>query len=565
MFLPEKALTQHVAVLGKTGSGKSSTAKLIVEDVSETYRVCILDPVKSDWWGLTRSRDGKKPGLPFDILGGPHAHVPIDAHAGKAIAELVANGTLRHTIIDMADFPAGGQVRFFAEFAPMLLRKMKGVLYLVIEEAHLFAPKERSGMGEENMSIHWAKMLATAGRSKGIRLILATQRTQSIHNALLGSCDTMIALKLTAPADQEPVIKWLKANTQKEVVTEVAQSLGSLKTGEGWVCSGEVGLFKRLKFPLIKTFDNTSTPTDDTELLSDVALPADHQRQATLTSLLAHMGEQIASNDPVKLRARIAELERRPAAPTIDPAAIDQAGRAGFAEGRKSVERLGLYNTKLAANCLGAAIEQLNSIKTELDLEAANYKAEDVPWASFGGPTKHVFNAEASAAKTNIIESAVKKVYADSIQVRVDKELSPSARAILDAIHNAYPVSLSFASAARRAGISKRSSAYRKYAREVETSGEVQAFGAGLRGLPQFANSAPIGNSIDRWISRLPPTYGNMLRAVVEHGPIDKNEIAERAGVSKTSSGLSAGIKELRSLELITEQNGRYQLSEGLA
>src|SRR5438045_2604609 len=42
-------LTQHVAVLGKTGSGKTSTAKLAIEQVvAEDARVCVLDPIKSD-------------------------------------------------------------------------------------------------------------------------------------------------------------------------------------------------------------------------------------------------------------------------------------------------------------------------------------------------------------------------------------------------------------------------------------------------------------------------------------------------------------------------------------
>src|SRR5687767_2351690 len=175
--IPDTALAQHTAIVGKTGSGKTSTAKLAVEQVvDEGSRVCVLDPIKSDWWGVISSPDGKRPGLPFHVLGGPRAHVPLHSGAGAAIAELVARGDLPLSVLDMADFEPGGQLRFFQDFAPTLLKRMRGVLYLVLEESHLFAPKERSGMSHEQLSIHWAKALATAGRSKGIRLIVCTQR-----------------------------------------------------------------------------------------------------------------------------------------------------------------------------------------------------------------------------------------------------------------------------------------------------------------------------------------------------------------------------------------------------
>jgi DNA helicase HerA-like ATPase len=53
-IIPAEALKNHIAILGKTGSGKSATARLIVEKVvADDFRVCILDSVKSDWWGIT--------------------------------------------------------------------------------------------------------------------------------------------------------------------------------------------------------------------------------------------------------------------------------------------------------------------------------------------------------------------------------------------------------------------------------------------------------------------------------------------------------------------------------
>src|SRR4051812_20376298 len=133
MAIPSAVLLQHLGILGKTGRGKTTTAKGCVEQVyDEGARVCILDPIKSDWWGITSSADGKRAGLPFYILGGDHGHLPLASSSGKAIADLVARGQLRHTVIDMANFEPGGQMRWFADFAPRLMQRMKGVLYLVM-------------------------------------------------------------------------------------------------------------------------------------------------------------------------------------------------------------------------------------------------------------------------------------------------------------------------------------------------------------------------------------------------------------------------------------------------
>lgn len=339
--IPPAVLGQHSAFLGKTGSGKTSTAKLAVEQIVRKEpgaRVCVLDPLKSDWWGLTSSTDGREAGLPFYILGGPRGHVQLHESAGKAIGELVATGALPLSIIDMADFRPGGLQEFFNDFVPALMRKMRGVIYLVIEEAHELAPKERSNVGGESMAIYHAKKLATAGRSKGIRMMVLTQRTQALHNAVLGSCDTMIAHRLTAPADQEPVKKWLKANVDKATFERVSTSLASLKTGTGWICSGEAQIAELVHFPKISTYDNSATPTGDMAEQHVRTAPVDRDR---LRTIIGDAAKQEASEDPVRLRAEIARLTAELAKPTRstvvqsepDAGAIAAADRRGYERG----------------------------------------------------------------------------------------------------------------------------------------------------------------------------------------------------------------------------------------
>lgn len=341
--IPDAALAQHTAVIGKTGSGKTSTEKLAIEQVvGDGFRVCVLDTIKSDWWGITSSADGKKPGLPFRILGGPRGHVPLHSSAGTAIGQLVASGKLPLSIVDMADFPPGGVQQFFCDFAAALMRHMRGVLYLVVEEAHEVAPKERAGFGAENMAIHWAKKLATAGRSKGIRLIVATQRVQSLHNAVLGSCETLIVHRLAAPADQEPIQKWMKANADKATVEQVMGSLSSLPTGTGWLLSGEARLFEQVAFPKFATFDNTKTPSGDDDEFHVTTAPVDPDE---LKAIIGDAVKDAEANDPKALKAEVArlnaELRRLPAQPAggqrADPAALDRAYKDGY-ETRRAQE-----------------------------------------------------------------------------------------------------------------------------------------------------------------------------------------------------------------------------------
>ena len=577
--IPDVVLEDHVAILGKTGSGKTSTEKLIIERVvAQGYRVCILDPVKSDWWGLTSSSDGKSPALPFTILGGPHGHAALHSSAGKVVGQLVGSGKLRHSIIDMADFEAGGLQKFFVEFAQSLLRSINGIVYLVIEEAHEFAPKERAGFGSENMALHLAKKLATAGRSKGLRLIVATQRVQSLHNAVLGSCETLIAHRLNTPADQEPVLKWLKVNGSKKDNALVAESLSSLPKGTGWVCSGQAKMFEKIAFPKFQTYDNTATPTKEGKR-HDVEIRTAAVDVEQLKAILGDAVEDAKANDPKALKAEIAKLRneaiqaeklRKAPAPEIDVQAVQKkasedgytAGSLeGYAEGYKKGHRDGMLEFWSMAR------EKIS--QTLVEIETNIPRGEPEPKLPAKKPLAIGIGAhEGPIAGTMTHGHNLPELKPSQRELPATSQaaISPSGRKIIDMIHKAYPISLSFEAAAHRAGVSKRSSAYRIYRNEVRESSELEVAGSGFRSKPEFAATEQLDPqaTIQQWVSRLPPSFGKMLQAIAD-GHTTKQEIAHAAGVSPTSSGLSGGLRELLGLDLIYNVDGGFYLSEGLS
>ncbi|MGR4927370.1 helicase HerA domain-containing protein [Bradyrhizobium sp. CAR08] len=541
--IPPAVLGQHSAFLGKTGSGKTSTAKLAVEQIVRNdpgARVCVLDPLKSDWWGLTSSTDGREAGLPFYILGGPRGHVQLHESAGKAIGELVATGALPLSIIDMADFRPGGLQEFFNDFVPALMRKMRGVVYLVIEEAHEFAPKERAGIGAENLAIHHAKKLATAGRSKGIRMMVLTQRTQALHNAVLGSCDTMIAHRLTAPADQEPVKKWLKANVDKATFERVSTSLASLKTGTGWICSGEAQIAELVHFPKISTYDNSATPTGDMAEQHVRTAPVDRDR---LRTIIGDAAKQEASEDPVRLRAEIARLTAeasRSAGAASDPAAVaaaDQRGYArGFEAGFSEAEGQGLVLWEASRKF---AIEHAENIAQQLRqqrFQIVRNPAMAAAASAHSTPTAPPRSPHAPAQRT------------PSPAASGDGTLSPALQNALNAVawwHKIGHDPVERARAAVVARLSPKASTFGVYLAELAKRGLVQSpepgkvsltdAGHRLAIVPRAGTAAELREMA---LSLLGPQEQKVFDVVYGAHPrsIARKAVAERMGLSPTAS-----------------------------
>ncbi|HLO41656.1 MAG TPA: DUF87 domain-containing protein, partial [Phycisphaerales bacterium] len=263
---PDPALTQHIAILGKTGSGKTYTAKSIVEQLlTLERRVVVIDPTGA-WWGLRSSSDGKCEGFPVVILGGQHGDAPLSAHSGAACAELVTKHALQ-VVFDTSSMSVGERTRWFTDFAGGLFRLNRTPVHVVIDEAHMFAPQSGGGKidAETGKMLHAANTLASGGRSRGVRLMMITQRPAKLHKDSLTCCDTLIAMKVIAPQDRDAIKEWIDGCGDEKKGREVLDTLAQLARGEGWVWYPEGGVLRRVQFPRIQTFDSSATPGDGQE------------------------------------------------------------------------------------------------------------------------------------------------------------------------------------------------------------------------------------------------------------------------------------------------------------
>jgi hypothetical protein len=319
---PRAILSQHSADLGKTGAGKSSALRVMVEDLLERQkRVVIVDP-KGDWWGLKSSADGKGPGFPIVTFGDfkePYGRgdVPINERSGANVADLIAGGN-RPAIIGFRGWMPGHMMQFWIGqgsdphradgFLPTLFNKNEGELYVFVDEVQNFAPKGKILSPQAGLCVHWTNKAMSESRGMGMTFHIASQRSQKVHNDTLDCCETLIGMRTVHPAARKAIEDWINSKGDPVLGKEVLSTLAELKRGEAWVWSPENEFGpKRVQFPMFQTFDSFAPPQLQKKVnqsgWSEVDLDQVREKLATVIA-------EAKANDPKELRAQIVELKR---------------------------------------------------------------------------------------------------------------------------------------------------------------------------------------------------------------------------------------------------------------
>jgi hypothetical protein len=154
-------------------------ATLVLLELCETFgvrRVLVLNPL-SVWWGLKESADGKSPGFPIAVFGGPKADIPITSTSGHTLGELFTGEPIS-AVLDMGEMCKAEQVRLVANLLDHLFTVNREPSWLVLEEADAFAPQQP--MGDMTRVLGEVDRTARRGRAFGFRLISITQLHCSI-------------------------------------------------------------------------------------------------------------------------------------------------------------------------------------------------------------------------------------------------------------------------------------------------------------------------------------------------------------------------------------------------
>lgn len=555
--VPDAALAQHTVVLGKTRAGKSSVMRGAVEQLLDLAKpVCIIDP-KGDWWGLKSSADGKKAGYPVIIFGGDHADVPLNAHSGAHVAELVATGN-RPCIIDLGGWMVGERTRFFIDFASTLFRHTRGPRHLVIDEVHNFAPQGKIHDPDAGKMLHWANRLASEGAGKGITLVSASQRPQKVHKDYLTSHETLIAMRVIHKLDRDAIKDWIDGAPDPGLGREVLQTLASMERGEGWAWSPEAKFGPvRIRFPMFKTYDSFAAPTTEAveKLKGWASVDLDDVR-----STLASVVEEAKANDPKALKAEVARLTRELAAagkvaPAQAPAWPDQ---------REEVRRLQAELEQMLT-ATGPIFDRI--------IEAADQAQRDFldvlkrhPTAIPAAPTPQRRHVPTPAPVQRQPAPAREPRQSDA----APGEVPAGCAKPLAALAAVYPSGLTEAQWATSAGYKRSGGTWGTYKSRLRGAGLIEsregrwfATAAGAEAVGEVEMPPPPGPGLVRWWAAKLPGTTRMAEALIQAWPqwLSRDELAERVEMVATGGTFGTYISRLGSPGLIDRENGAYRLS----
>jgi hypothetical protein len=542
--LPMQVVTESIAILGRRGAGKSNVAVVLAEEMFDVGVPWIAVDPKGDWWGIRSDRDGTGPGLPIPVFGGLHGDVPIEAGAGSLVADLLVDENLT-AVLDVSDFSKGERARFLVGFCDQLFRRHRidpQARHVFMEEAHEFIPQQ---MGREDGKLkEAASKIVLQGRSFGLGSSVCSQRSARIHKDVLTQTSILIALWTTGPQDRKAIDAWV---TEHDAGEELVASLPTLKPGDGWIWATPFDLMQRTQFRQRRTFDSGSTP--ELGEARRVATIADVDT-AAIKEQMAETIERAKADDPKELRKRIAVLERdladrpnpEPQIEIVEVPLLDEKLVEMFVD---QVDKVRQFGTDLVASMdvLAENLGMARAIVDGRDGTGPGSVRERAPQRTEPAPKPENRQVRAPA-RTDTGED-----------VRIGKR----ERSILQVLAQ-YPQGRSHRQIAMLTGYSPKAStisaglaALRK-AGYVEASGDpvratregVQALGSDLLPLPQGAAL------LAYWRGRLGARERKFLDVLLDAypDPVTHDEMAEATGYSPDASTISAGMANLRGLEI---------------
>ncbi|WP_224446982.1 helicase HerA domain-containing protein [Haloprofundus salilacus] len=295
-------LTGRGFITGKSGSGKSNTASVVIEKLLDSQFPVLIVDTDGEYYGLKEE---------YEILHAG-ADEECDIVVSPEHAEKIATLALEQNVpiildvsgyLDEAD--ADEMVLQTARQLFAKEKKLKKPFLMLVEECHEYIP-EKGGMGEAGKMLI---KIGKRGRKHGLGIVGISQRPADVKKDYITQCDWLVWHRLTWGNDTKVVGRILGK--------EYADAIESMNDGEAFLMTDWSETLRRVQFRRKQTFDAGATPgLDDFErpelksvsgdLVSELRDISDEEAQREST--IADLRQELEKKD-AEIRRLKSELE----------------------------------------------------------------------------------------------------------------------------------------------------------------------------------------------------------------------------------------------------------------
>lgn len=246
LSLPLDAVGRTFAVIGQRGSGKSSLAAVMAEEMCrESLPWVALDPV-GIWWGLRSLKDGSPSPFPIVVFGGERGDLPFERGQGRKIAEACVRANV-FAVIDLSRESKTVWRTIVRDFCSALQElRPDHPRHVFIEEAPEFVPQRSSHqLGRECAEI--VERLVRLGRNWGYGATVLSQRPATVHKDVLSQCESLFVMRTSGPHDRKALKEWIEAQAKDSALEDCLGELAGLPDGTAYYWSPQwMRVFKRV-------------------------------------------------------------------------------------------------------------------------------------------------------------------------------------------------------------------------------------------------------------------------------------------------------------------------------
>ncbi|MFC6717865.1 helicase HerA domain-containing protein [Natrialbaceae archaeon GCM10025810] len=243
----EDVLTGRGFVTGKSGSGKSNTASVIMEELLDRNLGLLIVDTDGEYFGLTEA---------YDVL-----HVGKGSECDLELSSDDAKGIVPHALEDQTPILLDLSTYPTEEETEAVLRAVVDTLFvaehdyrlpflIILEEAHEFLPQ--SGGGNSDLKALLVRV-AKRGRKRGLGICCLSQRPAAVDKEYITQCDWFVWHRLTWENDTDVVGRIMGS--------DAAEAVQSLDAGEAIVMTDWDESTERVQFRRKRTADAGATPS----------------------------------------------------------------------------------------------------------------------------------------------------------------------------------------------------------------------------------------------------------------------------------------------------------------